>query len=104
MLHHSIRLPLLETKTHTLMAIILIIRLILVVLHLYEIRVHSVRVETERDQSVDGGGLGDDFESPGLFVLELDDVFVVADDFVALVFGVFEELGEGEPLAGWEWC
>jgi hypothetical protein len=104
MLHHSIRLPLFETETHSLMTIVLIIRLILVVLHLNEVRIHGVRVETERDQGVDGGCLGDDFESPGLFVFELYDVFIVADDFVALVFGVFEELGEGEPLAGWEGC
>ena len=80
------------------MAVVLVVGLILVVLHLDKVRVYGVRVEAERDQCVDGGRLGDDFESPGLLVLELDDVFVAADDFVALVFGVFEELGEGEPL------
>lgn len=84
------------------MAVVLVISLILVVLHLDEIRVHGVRVEAERDQGVDGSRLGDDLESPGLLVLELDHVLVVADDFVALVFGVLEELGEGEPLAGWD--
>lgn len=99
-LHHSIRLPLLEAEAHSLVAVVLVISLILVVLHLNEVRVHSVRVKAERDQRVDSGGLGNDLESPGLLVLELDHVLVVADDFVALVLGFFEELGEGEPLAG----
>ena len=85
------------------MAVVLVVGLILVVLHLNEVRVHGVRVKTERDQRVDSGGLWDYFECPGLLVLELDHVLVVADDFVALVLGFFEELGEGEPLAGWNW-
>jgi hypothetical protein len=99
-LHHSVGLPLLKAEAHSFMAVVLVVGLILVVLHLDEVRVHGVRVEAERDQCVDGGRLGDDLESPGLLVLELDHVLVVADDFVALVFGVFEELGEGEPLTG----
>jgi len=66
-----------------------------------EVRVHGVRVETERDQRVDSCCLGNSFECPGLLVLELDNVLVVADDFVALVLGFFEELGEGEPLSGY---
>jgi hypothetical protein len=36
----------------------------------------------------------------GLFVAELNEVAVVHDDLGALVLGLFEELGEGEPLAG----
>lgn len=101
MLHHSVRLPLLEAETQSLMAVVLVISLVLMVLHLDEVRVHSVRVKTERDQCVDSSRLGNDLEGPGLLVLELDHVLVVADDFVALVLGIFEELGEGEPLAGW---
>ena len=43
---------------------------------------------------------GDDLESPGLGVLELDEIAVVDDDLVAFVVALLEEFGEGEPLAG----
>jgi hypothetical protein len=92
-LHHSIRLPLLEAEAQALVAVVLVVGLILVVLHLDEIRVYSVGIEAERDQCVDSGRLGNNLKSPRLFVLELDHVLVAANDFVALVLGVFEELG-----------
>lgn len=98
-LGHLIRLPLLKAKLQSLMTIILIIRLILMIFHANEIAVHSLGVERQGDECGDGCGLGDDLEGPGLFVLELDYFVVRADDFVAFVFGGFEEFGEGEPLA-----
>jgi hypothetical protein len=100
-LHHSICLPLLETEAQSLVAVVFVVGLVLVVLHLAEIRVDGVGIEAEGYQCVDSGRLGNDLESPRLLVLELDHVFVAADDFVALVLGLFEELGEREPLSGY---
>ena len=42
MLHHGIRLPLLEAEAETLMRIIFVVRLVLVVLHLDEIAIDRV--------------------------------------------------------------
>lgn len=64
-LHHSVRLPLLEAETQTLVAVVLVVGLILVVLHLDEVRVHRVGVKAERDQCINGGRLGDDLQSEG---------------------------------------
>lgn len=70
------------------------------VLDLNEVRIYSIRVQTQRDEGVDSRRLGDDLERPALLVLELDQVLVVLDHFVALIFGFFEQLGKREPLAG----
>jgi hypothetical protein len=104
MLHHGICLPLLEAEPQSLVAVVLVVRLIFVIFHLDEVRVHSVRVEAEGDQRIDRSRLGDDLESPRLLVLELDHFVVAPDDFVALVLRFLEELGKCEPLAGFEWC
>ena len=63
-LHNLIRLPFLEAEAQTFMRVILVVGLILVVLDLDEVAVNGGRVERERDESVDGGGFGDDFEGP----------------------------------------
>lgn len=82
------------------MAVVLVVGLILVVLDLNEIGVDSIRIQTQRDQRIDSGRLRDDLERPALLVLELDQVLVVLDHFVTLVLGLFEQLGEREPLSG----
>lgn len=64
MLHDLVGLPLLEAEAKTLMRVVLVVRLILVVLDLDEIAVDGSGVEGEGDESVDGGGFGDDFEGP----------------------------------------
>ena len=46
------------------MRVVLVIRLIFMVLDLDEVAVDGGWVEGEGDESVDGGGLGDDFKSP----------------------------------------
>ena len=99
MLHHVIRLPLLEAEAHALVAVVLIVGLILVILDLDEVRVDGYGVKGQRDQRVDGGCLGDPAEGPALLVAELDQVAVVDDDLVALVLGRVEQLGQREPLA-----
>lgn len=98
MLNHIIRLPLLETKPQSLMTITLLIRLILVVLDLHKFAVSSRRIQAQAHETGDGGCLGDAAKGPGLLVLELDEVGVGADHFVAFVYGGAEEFGEGEPL------
>lgn len=65
-LHDLIRLPFLEAETQTLMRVVLVVGLILVVFDLDEVAVDGGRVEGEGDESVDGGGFGNDFEGPGL--------------------------------------
>jgi hypothetical protein len=87
--------------------VVFIIRLVLVVLDLDEVRVHSVGVEGQRDESVDSGRLGDDLERPRLcmlvmalarrrvfltylLILELNQVSVVLNDLVALVLARLE--------------
>ncbi len=66
MLGYLICLPLLEAETQALMRIVFVISLILVVLDLNEVGVDGGGVEGERDEGVDSGGLGDDFERPRL--------------------------------------
>jgi hypothetical protein len=56
------------------------------VLHLNEIRINSLRVQTQRHKSIDRSSFRDELESPRLLVLELDDFVVAADDLVAFVF------------------
>ena len=82
------------------MTVILIIRLIFMILDLYEIAVDGPGIQTQTHQRIDRRRLGNYFERPALFVLELDQVFVVLDDFVALVDGGGEEFGQREPLPG----
>jgi hypothetical protein len=57
------------------------------VLNLHKLRIHSVRVQTQRNKRIDRGRFGDNLESPRLLVLELDDFVVAADDLVAFVLG-----------------
>jgi hypothetical protein len=99
MLNHIIRLPLLEAKSHALMAIILIIGLVLVVLDLHKLAVLCRGIQAQRHQTGDGGGLGDEAKCPGLLVFELYHFVVGADYLVGFVDGGVEEFGEGEPLA-----
>lgn len=82
------------------MGVVFIVSLILVVLDLDEIRVDSIRIQTQRDQRIDGGRLRDDLERPALLILELNEILVVLDHFVALVLGFLEQLGKREPLSG----
>lgn len=98
-LNNIIRLPLLEAEPQTLMAVILLIRLILVVLDLHEITVSGRRVQAQAHQAGDGSCLGNAAEGPGLLVLELDEVVVRSDHFVGLVDGGFEEFRQSKPLA-----
>ena len=65
-LHHLIRLPFLEAEPQTLVRVVLVVRLVLVVLDLDEVAVDGGRVKRKRDERVDGGGFGDDFECPRL--------------------------------------
>lgn len=65
-LSHLVRLPLLEREAQTLVAVILIVRLVLVVFHPDEVAVHGFGVEGKRNQCIDGGCFGDDLEGPGL--------------------------------------
>jgi hypothetical protein len=60
------------------------------VLHLNEIRINSLRVQTQRHKSIDRSSFRDKLESPRLLVLELDDFVVAADDLVAFVLGTGE--------------
>ena len=65
-LHNLVRLPFLEAETQTLVRVVLIVRLILVVLDLDEVAVDGGRVQRQGDEGIDGGGFGNDFESPRL--------------------------------------
>lgn len=65
-LHHLIGLPLLEAEAQPLVRVVLVVGLVLVVLDADEVGVLRLRVEREGDEGVDGGGLGDDLEGPGL--------------------------------------
>jgi hypothetical protein len=60
------------------------------VLHLNEIRINSLRIQTQRHKSINRRRFGDELESPRLLVLELDDFVVAADDLVAFVLGTGE--------------
>lgn len=99
MLHHMVRLPLLEVKPQPLMRVIFIVRLILMILDLHEIAIQRRGVQAQRHQAGDRGGFRDELEGPGLLVLELDELVIGADYLVRLVDGGVEELGEREPLA-----
>lgn len=46
------------------MRIILVVGLILVVLDLNEVRIYCVGIKGQRDDSVDGSGLGNELECP----------------------------------------
>ncbi len=46
------------------MRIVLIVSLIFMVLDLDEVTIDGSRVKGERDESIDGGGFGNDFEGP----------------------------------------
>ena len=63
-LDNIVGLPLLEAEARALVRVVLVVGLVLVVLDLDEVRVDSVRVKGERDEGVDRGGLGDEFEGP----------------------------------------
>lgn len=82
------------------MRIIFVVGLILVILDLDEVRINSIRVQAQRDEGVDSGSFGDDFERPALLILELDKILIVLDHLVALILRLFEELGKREPLSG----
>lgn len=64
MFSHLISLPLLEAKANPLVRVILIIRLVFVILDLYEIRIDSIRVKRERNKRIDRRRLGNDLECP----------------------------------------
>lgn len=66
MLHDLIGLPLLEGEADAFVRVVLVVGLVLVVLDADEVGVLRGRVEGEGDEGVDGGGLGDEFEGPGL--------------------------------------
>lgn len=99
MLHYSIRLPLLEAKPKPLMAIILIVRLVLMILHLNKITIHGIRIQTQRDQGIDGSGLRNNLERPTLLVLELNQILLVLNDLIPLILACVEKFRQREPLA-----
>ena len=66
MLDHIIRLPLLKAKAQALVRVILVVRLILVILHLDEVRIDRRRVERQADERIDRRGFGIFGEDPGL--------------------------------------
>ena len=66
MLHDLIGLPLLEAEAQPLVRIVLVVGLVLVVLDLDEVALDGGGVEGQGDESVNGGGFGDEFEGPGL--------------------------------------
>ncbi len=53
------------------MAIVFIVCLVFLILDLNEIRIHSTRDSTQAEQRINRGGLGNDFEGPGVLVLGL---------------------------------
>ena len=63
-LHHLIGLPFLEAEPQPLVTIVLVVSLVLVILDLNKVAVNGRWVERQGDEGVDGGGFGDDFESP----------------------------------------
>lgn len=65
-LHDLIGLPLLEAEAQPLVRIVLVVGLVLVVLDLDEVALDGGGVEGQGDESVNGGGFGDEFEGPGL--------------------------------------
>ena len=98
-LHNVIRLPLLESKPKSLMRVILVIRLVLVILDLYEVAVYGRGIQRQRHNGIDGRRLRNAPERPALLVPELDQVPIVQHDLVAFVLRGVEQLGECEPLA-----
>ena len=50
-------------------------------------------------QAHDSRRLWNELEGPTLFVLELNQVSIVLDNFVTLIFACVEELRESKPLA-----
>ena len=82
-----------------LTGIILVVGLIFVILHLNEIAVDSARVKAETDEGIDSSSLWNDLECPALFILELYQIPIILDDFVALVLRILEQLRQGKPLA-----
>ena len=66
-LHNLISLPLLEREAHTLMRVIFVVGLILVILQLNEVGVDSRGIEGQGNESVNRGGLWNEFEGPGLY-------------------------------------
>lgn len=77
---------------------ILVTHLILVVLHLDEVGICGIRVQRQGHKSIDCRSFGDDFEGPALLVLELNQVWVILDNFVFLILRFLEELGQCKPL------
>lgn len=67
MLCNLVCLPLLERETESFVTVILIIRLILVIFHTYEVAVYSFGVEGECHESINCSSLWDDLEGPGLY-------------------------------------
>ena len=67
-LRNLIRLPLLQLESPTLIAVVVffIVRLVLVIFDAYEAAMYGFRVQRERDESIDGRGLGGDIEHLGL--------------------------------------
>lgn len=74
---HLISLPFLECKSKTLVAIVFVICLVFMVLDSDEIAVHGFGIKGERHECVDGGCLGNNFESPRLN--EVSTQFVCGD-------------------------
>lgn len=99
------------------MRVVLVVCLVFVILDLNKVRVYGVRVERQGNECVDGSGLGNNLKCPRLrtsaivlrvreasvshlLVLELNQIPVVLDDLVALIFARLEKLGQSKPLSG----
>ncbi len=120
MLHNLIRLPLLKTESQSFVGIVFIIGLVFVVFYLNEVGVYRGGVEGEGDEGVYSGGLGDEFECPGLEkscvsilfkairergrgrtylrVSELNKSRLILHNLISLVLTVLEQLRQRKPL------
>lgn len=84
-LYHVVRLPLLETETHSFMTVIFVVCLVFVILDLHKLAVLGRRIQTKRYQTGNGSCLGNQTEGPGLLVFELDDIVVGTDYLVGFI-------------------
>ena len=80
------------------MTIVFAIRLVLMILDLNEVTINGIRIQGQRDQSVDYRSFVNSSKGPGLFILELNEIPVIFDDFIFDIMTVLEELRQCEPL------
>lgn len=109
-LHNVVSLPFLETEANALICqelaceqpkgyldcskhtrVILIIRLILVILDLDEIRVHRSWIQTQTHQRINRCRLWNASKRPALLILELNQIPIILDDLIALIHAGIEQ-------------